>query len=135
VIASHQSELDLPQADDIKINDTGPVMLAAGDKIELVPMAFAFPPARHGGAPVFNFRSEGRQIANSNRCLIPASGFFEFTGKKYPTATRCCDGAGRKRLSDRHRDSAGAAVGSLRSRRGRRASTTSWLGRGAASGM
>ncbi len=28
-IPSHQSELDLPQADDIKINDTGPVMRAA----------------------------------------------------------------------------------------------------------
>jgi hypothetical protein len=25
-IPSHQSELDLPQADDIRINDTGPVM-------------------------------------------------------------------------------------------------------------
>jgi putative SOS response-associated peptidase YedK len=35
---------------------------------------------------VFNFRSEGRHFANSNRCLIPASDFFEFTGKKYPKA-------------------------------------------------
>jgi hypothetical protein len=49
-------------------------------------MTFAFPPARPGGAPVFNFRSEGRHFANSNRCLIPASAFFEFTGKKYPKA-------------------------------------------------
>jgi putative SOS response-associated peptidase YedK len=52
----------------------------------LVPMTFAFPPARPGGVPVFNFRSEGRHFANSNRCLIPASAFFEFTGKKYPKA-------------------------------------------------
>jgi putative SOS response-associated peptidase YedK len=29
MIPSHQSELDLPQADDIRINDTGPVMRAA----------------------------------------------------------------------------------------------------------
>jgi putative SOS response-associated peptidase YedK len=85
-IPSHQSELDLPQADDIRINDTGPVMRATGNQIELVPMTFAFPPARPGGAPVFNFRSEGRHFANSNRCLIPASAFFEFTGKKYPKA-------------------------------------------------
>jgi putative SOS response-associated peptidase YedK len=85
-ISSHQSELDLPKADDIRINDTGPVMRAAGDGIELVPMTFSFPPARPGGAPVFNFRSEGRHFANSNRCLIPASAFFEFTGKKYPKA-------------------------------------------------
>jgi hypothetical protein len=85
-IPSHQTELDLPRADDIRINDTGPVMRAAGDKVELVPMAFAFPPARLGGAPVFNFRSEGRHFAKSNRCLIPASAFFEFMGKKYPKA-------------------------------------------------
>jgi putative SOS response-associated peptidase YedK len=85
-IPSHQSELDLPQADDIKINDTGPVMRATGNQIELVPMTFAFPPARPGGVPVFKFRSEGRHFANSNRCLIPASAFFEFTGKKYPKA-------------------------------------------------
>jgi putative SOS response-associated peptidase YedK len=85
-IPSRQSELDLPQADDIRINDTGPVMRAAGNEIELVPMTFSFPPGRPGGAPVFNFRSEGRHFANSNRCLIPASAFFEFTGKKYPKA-------------------------------------------------
>jgi putative SOS response-associated peptidase YedK len=85
-IPSHQTELDLPQADDIRINDMGPVMRAAGEKVELVPMTFAFTPARPGGAPVFNFRSEGRHFANSNRCLIPASAFFEFTGKKYPKA-------------------------------------------------
>jgi putative SOS response-associated peptidase YedK len=49
-------------------------------------MTFAFPPGRPGGTPVFNFRSEGRHFANSNRCLSPASAFFEFTGKKYPKA-------------------------------------------------
>jgi putative SOS response-associated peptidase YedK len=85
-IPSRQSELDLPQADDVRINDTGPVMRAAGNEIELVPMTFSFPPGRPGGAPVFNFRSEGRHFAKSNRCLIPASAFFEFTGKKYPKA-------------------------------------------------
>jgi putative SOS response-associated peptidase YedK len=85
-IPSHQCERDLPQADDIRINDIGPVMCAAGKVIELVPMTFSFPPARPGGAPVFNFRSEGRHFVNSNRCVIPASAFFEFTGKKYPKA-------------------------------------------------
>src|SRR5580700_11112730 len=78
-IPSRQSEIDLPQADDIRINDTGPVMRAAGDEIELVPMNFSFPPGRPGGAPVFNFRSEGRHFASSNRCIMPASAFFEFT--------------------------------------------------------
>jgi putative SOS response-associated peptidase YedK len=85
-LLSRQSELDLSQADDIRINDTGPVMRAAGDEIELVRMTFSLPPGRPGGAPVFNFRSDGRHFANSNRCIIPASAFFEFTGKKYPKA-------------------------------------------------
>jgi putative SOS response-associated peptidase YedK len=85
-IPSQQAELDLPQADDVRINDIGPVMRATGNGIELVPMTFSFPPRRQGGAPVFNFRSEGRHFAKSNRCLIPASAFFEFTGKRYPKA-------------------------------------------------
>jgi putative SOS response-associated peptidase YedK len=84
-VPAHQTELDLPQADDIKISDKGPVMRAAGDGVELVPMSFSLPPSGKG-APVFNFRSEGRHFDNSNRCLIPASAFFEFTGKKYPKA-------------------------------------------------
>jgi putative SOS response-associated peptidase YedK len=61
-------------------------MRAAGNDVELTPMTFSFPPGRAGGAPVFNFRSEGRHFAKSNRCLIPASAFYEFTGKKYPKA-------------------------------------------------
>ena len=48
-------------------------------------MNFGFPPSGRGG-PVFNFRSEGRRFESSNRCIIPASGFFEFVGKKYPKA-------------------------------------------------
>jgi putative SOS response-associated peptidase YedK len=82
---TQQTELDLPQADDIKINDTGPVMRASGNVIELVQMNFSFPPTA-GRAPVFNFKSEGRRFDKSNRCLIPASAFFEFTGKTYPKA-------------------------------------------------
>jgi putative SOS response-associated peptidase YedK len=49
-------------------------------------MNFSFPPSNPRGGPVFNFRSEGRNFEKSNRCLIPASAFFEFTGKKYPKA-------------------------------------------------
>lgn len=83
-IPTQQTELDLPQADDIRINDMGPVMRATGNMIELVQMNFSFPPSGPRGGPVFNFRSEGRDFADSKRCLIPASGFYEFTGKKYP---------------------------------------------------
>jgi putative SOS response-associated peptidase YedK len=85
-IPAHQTELDLPQADDIRIGDLGPVMRSSGNIIELMQMKFGFPPPSPRAGPVFNFRSEGRSFANSNRCLIPASAFFEFTGKKYPKA-------------------------------------------------
>ncbi len=60
-------------------------MRAAGNHVELASMNFSFPPSGRGG-PVFNFRSEGRRFDNSNRCIIPASAFFEFVGKKYPKA-------------------------------------------------
>jgi len=85
-VPAQQSELDLPTADDIKIGDSGPVMRRAGDMVELAPMRFGFPPANPRSRPVFNFRSEGRKFAESKRCLVPASAFFEFTGKKYPKA-------------------------------------------------
>ncbi|WP_246714638.1 SOS response-associated peptidase family protein [Rhizobium leguminosarum] len=50
-------------------------------------MKFGFPPpAGRKGGPVFTFRSEGRHFVDSQRCLIPASAFFEFTGTKYPKA-------------------------------------------------
>ena len=85
-IPTHQSMLDLPRADDVRINDTALVMRAVGDEIELVPMNFSLPPSGPKGGPIFNFRSEGRHFGDSKRCLVPATAFFEFTGKKYPKA-------------------------------------------------
>lgn len=87
-IPSHQTELDLPQADDIRIGDVGPIMRSIEPGVvELTPMTFGFPPpSGKKGGPVFNFRSEGRHFAGSRRCLVPASAFFEFTGTKYPKA-------------------------------------------------
>jgi putative SOS response-associated peptidase YedK len=46
----------------------------AGD---LVQRSWSWPGQK--GKPVYNFRSEGREF-NSGRCLIPADGFYEFTG-------------------------------------------------------
>jgi putative SOS response-associated peptidase YedK len=83
-IPTQQNDLNLPQADDVRIGDEGPVMRKSGEQVELVSMRFGFPPAKPKAGPVFNFRSEGRSFANSKRCLIPASAFFEFTGSKYP---------------------------------------------------
>jgi putative SOS response-associated peptidase YedK len=35
------------------------------------------------GGPLINFRSDGRRFP-TGRCLIPADGFYEFTGPKAP---------------------------------------------------
>jgi hypothetical protein len=83
-IPSHQSELDLPQADDIRINDTGPVMRAAGQRDRTGADDLCLPSSAARRCTGFQLSSEGRHFANSNRCLIAA--FFEFTGKKYPKA-------------------------------------------------
>ncbi|NMG41186.1 SOS response-associated peptidase [Chelativorans sp. ZYF759] len=85
-IPTQQTELDLPQADDIRINQMGPLMRAAANDnaVELTPMNFGLPSDQPKRGPVFNFRSEKRSFADSRRCLVPASGFFEFTGTKYP---------------------------------------------------
>ncbi len=62
-IPPRQGELDLLQADDVRINDIAPVMRAAGEGVvELAPMRFGFPAPRPKASPVFNFRSEGRRF-------------------------------------------------------------------------
>jgi putative SOS response-associated peptidase YedK len=83
-IPTIQSDLDLPLRDHVRIRDLGAVIRAAGNGVELAQMRFGFPPAVAGRNPVFNFKSEGRSFISSNRCLIPASAFFEFTGTKSP---------------------------------------------------
>lgn len=85
-VAPRQSAADLPQADDVRIGDVAPVIRAEDGEVTLTPMRFGFPPEKPGRSPVFNFKSEGRSFAESRRCLIPASAFFEFTGAKYPKA-------------------------------------------------
>lgn len=75
---------ELPQADDIRIGDMGPVLRAAGNGVEIVSMRFGWPPPRPKAPPVFNFKSDGRHFDKSKRCLVILSGFFEFTGTKSP---------------------------------------------------
>ena len=74
----------LPEADDIRIGDMGPVLRAAGNGVEVVSMRFGWPPPRPKAPPVFNFKSDGRHFETSKRCLVILSGFFEFTGTKSP---------------------------------------------------
>lgn len=87
-IPAYQGDLDLPLKADVRVNDTCAVMVDVGDRVELRPMRWSFAPARPGGPPVFNFRSEGRSFGGSRRCLVPCSAFFEFTTPEDPKQKR-----------------------------------------------
>lgn len=84
--AAASAASDLPQADDIRIGDMGPVLVAVGNGIGLRAMRFGWAPPREGAGPVFNFKSDGRHFDKSQRCVVILSGFFEFTGSRYPKA-------------------------------------------------
>ena len=78
----------LEALEDIKITDVGPIVRTlngAPDEAELVQQRWSWP--RPNKRPVCNFRSEGREF-NSNRCLIIADGFYEFTEPKDPRQKR-----------------------------------------------
>lgn len=84
--AAASAASDLPQADDIRIGDMGPVLVAVGNGVGLRVMRFGWAPPREGAGPVFNFKSDGRHFDKSQRCVVILSGFFEFTGSRYPKA-------------------------------------------------
>lgn len=79
-----------PPYDDIRVSQTAPIVRgnSAGVELSIAPWAWKTP----RGKPVFNFRSEGRSFAKSDRCLIPADGFYEFTAPADP----------KKKLKDKH---------------------------------
>jgi putative SOS response-associated peptidase YedK len=65
--------------DDIKITDVAPILRTVdGERGEgdLVQRRWSWP--GQNKRPVYNFRSEGREFT-SNRCIIIADGFYEFT--------------------------------------------------------
>jgi len=74
----------LSPAADVRVGDVAPLLVPQGNGVAVVPMRWGFSPSRPGGAPVFNFRGDGRRFAASQRCVIPASAFFEFTGTRSP---------------------------------------------------
>ncbi|MDP3115910.1 MAG: SOS response-associated peptidase [Phenylobacterium sp.] len=80
-----------PPYDDIRPNQRAPIIRGGSEGVELsvTPWAWKSP----NGKPVFNFRSEGRSFAKSDRCLIPSDGFYEFTKPDDP----------KRRLKDKHR--------------------------------
>lgn len=73
---------NLEPRDSIRPTDPAPILLGDGaGGAELTSMRWGF--VQPGRPPVINFRSEGRRFGGG-RCLIPADGFYEFTGSKYP---------------------------------------------------
>ena len=72
----------------VRPTDPAPAIRVGDDgQPDLFDMRFGFPPPRPKAGPVINFRSEGRTLRNGDsggRCLVPVSGFYEFTGDKYP---------------------------------------------------
>jgi len=81
---------NLEPRDDIRIGDSALIVIRTDDGplLRQVPWAWKSPQGR----PVFNFRSDGRSFAGSDRCLIPADAFYEFTdaelGQKRKTKWR-----------------------------------------------
>jgi putative SOS response-associated peptidase YedK len=74
---------NLEPRDDIWPTDTGPIIRATENGAELVQLRWGFPPGRPKGPPVINMRSENRRFARG-RALVPASHFYEFTGRRSP---------------------------------------------------
>jgi putative SOS response-associated peptidase YedK len=92
--AGLQIEIHLPEGapniearDDIKITDVAPIIRTVDGlrgKADLVQRRWSWPQNKR---PVYNFRSDGREF-NSNRCLIVADGFYEFTDPVAPKKKR-----------------------------------------------
>lgn len=81
---------DAGPKDSIKIKDKAVVARAANSKVIGEVMTWAWSTPR--GKPVFNFVSEGRDFSSSDRVVIPATGFYEYTAPQNP----------KVKLKDRH---------------------------------
>lgn len=77
---------NLEPREDVRITERAPIVRRndAGDA-ELLQLRWSWPAPN--GKPVYNFRSEGRRFG-AGRCLIPADGFYEFTGPEPPAPKR-----------------------------------------------
>ena len=75
---------------EIKITDTAPILRASAEEARVAMTRWAWKSPK--GKPVFNFVTEGRDFSNSDRVLIPADAFYEFTdpepGQKLKTKWR-----------------------------------------------
>jgi putative SOS response-associated peptidase YedK len=85
-----QGRPNIELRDQVTIGDTAVIVTGQDDGATLLSMPFSW--KGPNGRPVFNFRSDGRRFDSARRCLVPASGFFEFTdpapGQKRKTRWR-----------------------------------------------
>jgi putative SOS response-associated peptidase YedK len=72
---------NLEPRDSIRPTDPAPILVGSPEGAELKQLRWGFLQAK--GGPLINFRSDGRRFP-AGRCLIPADGFYEFTGPKAP---------------------------------------------------
>ncbi len=75
---------NLEPRDDIWPTEIAPVFRRVEGGVELAQMRWGFEPTNPKARLVINFRSDGRSFAKSQRCLVPASHFYEFKGTKPP---------------------------------------------------
>lgn len=68
---------DLEGKASIRIRDTAAVVRWTGEGLVGSMTTWAWPGPK--GPPVFNFRSDGRDFSRSDRVLVPATGFYEYT--------------------------------------------------------
>jgi putative SOS response-associated peptidase YedK len=78
---------NLEPQDEVRPTNGAPVVLGTGGVARLATQRFGFPPPKPKAGPIINLRAEGRTFLNrerTGRCLVPVSGFYEFTGSSYP---------------------------------------------------
>jgi putative SOS response-associated peptidase YedK len=81
---------DIAPKDRIKIRDNGIAVGLGGNTLMGRSMTWAW--GGQHGKPVFNFISEKRDFSKSDRVIIPATGFYEYTQPEKP----------KVKLKDRH---------------------------------
>lgn len=74
---------NLEPRDEIWPTELAPVLQPVPGGVALVQLAWGLAPTRPKAPVVINMRSEGRNFTRG-RCLVPASHYFEFTGRKSP---------------------------------------------------